>query len=260
MLNRLFIKNVFKVLSQALQGFALVGRSVIRPIDYGKISLPINIPSAVGVLACFGVARTIISASLGLRFAEGVWFSLNPEVILTMLIFPVFLCFFPAMIIDAAFSRWKLKVSPENILGLFFYLQGVQVIIPFLDKLQILFGIPYYFFEIPDETYYKLAISPLATTPLIFCITKISSLGILTAWIFTGVAIFCYGIKQKAPLLRLILLLMTIFYVLYVVIYPTNLLFFLHQYNFYYAMYFLLGATGGILYFDLKKQIKNENR
>ncbi|MFA6378480.1 MAG: hypothetical protein WCX16_01705 [Candidatus Omnitrophota bacterium] len=258
-MDNVFVRNTLKVLGKMLRGFVLVGHSVIRPINYKEISLSINTLSIIGLLASFGLARTIISVSLGLRFAAGVWFSLDPEVIMTMLIFPVFLCFFPAMIIDFAFSKWKLRTPPENILGLFFYLQGVQVIIPFLDGLQILCGIPYYLFDIPDEFYYKLAISPLAATPLIFSVTKLSSLGIIVAWTFVSIAIFRYGMHWKAPRLKFTLLLMATFYLLYVVIYPPILLFFLHQNNFYCAMYFLLGAIGGILYFDSKIQRKNEN-
>ncbi|MCK4763244.1 MAG: hypothetical protein KAW12_13690 [Candidatus Aminicenantes bacterium] len=236
------MKKIFK-------GFLLVLKSLFVKIDYTRLNLPVKLSYALIILAFTGLTRTFISIALGINFHGGVWFTFDPGVMFDMMMFPIFLALFPAMMVDYAFTKWRVKVAPLTTVGFFFYLQVVHIMIPFFEFLQRKFHIPCFIPLVPAELYLKFAISPLALTPLIFLVTNACTLGITMAWLISTAATIRFGIRGRAPVFRFLLLLMGTFYIIYVLTYPTYLLFFSHGNNFYYAMIYLLGSIGPVIYF-----------
>jgi hypothetical protein len=218
-------------------------------VDYKRFSLPITINKACVILAMLGVLRTLVSISLGIRFHGGVWFLWDLGVMFAMIWFPIFLALFPAMIVDYACKKWRIQISSDVILGFFFYLQVVHLLIPFLEFLQRSYHIPCFIPLIPSGSYLVVAISPLALTPLIFLVTNACTLGITSAWMISTITTIRFGKVNQIPMGRFLFLLMGIFYVIYVITYPTYLLFYSHGNNFFYGMTYLLGSLGPYMYF-----------
>ncbi len=232
-----------------ISGFGSIYKFLFMRVDERCFSLPVKLIPALSILALIGLARTAISVLLNIRFHSGVWFSFNPGVVFAMLFFPVFLAFFPGMMVDFACRRWRVKIAGETILGFFFFVQGVHILIPFLEFLQRSLRIPCSAPLISGRIYLTAAISPLALTPLIFLVTYASTLGITAAWLISTAATIRFGVSRRIPIGRFLLLLMGTFYVIYVLTYPTYWLFFSHGNNFYYGMIYLLGSIGPVIYF-----------
>jgi len=247
--------NIKKSFLEITKGFLLIFKSIFLKINYNKINLPVNIFISIIILALIGLFRTLVSILLKISFHGGVWFSFDLGVIFTMLVFPVFLCFFPAMILDFFFKSWKVNVDSRNILGMNFFIQFIHLFIPLFEWLQRNFNIPCSLSLVPQKLYLDFAISPLASTPLIFTITNACTLGISVAWFFATIVIIKYGLNCKVPVLKYLLVLMLIFYIIYVLTYPTYYLFYSYGNNFYYGMVYLLGSIGPILYFKSKKNL-----
>lgn len=230
-------------------GFGAIYKSLVLRVDDKCFSLPMKLVPALLMLALIGLGRTVISVLLDIRFHSGVWFTFDAGVVFTMLVFPIFLALFPGMVVDYACRKWRVKLDSQVILGFFIFLQGVHILIPFLEFIQRKFLIPCSIPLISSRVYPLAAISPLATTPLIFLLTYASTLGITTAWLISTAATIRFGLRNRIPLGRFWLLLMGIFYVIYVLTYPTYWLFFSQGNNFYYGMIYLLGSIGPVLYF-----------
>jgi hypothetical protein len=241
------------VLKSLLLGFPRVLKSMFRRIDYSNIALPVNLTQALAILALIGLARTMISVLLGIRFHGGLWFSFDPGVVLTMLVYPAFLCFFPAMAIDYACRSWKTGIETRTILGLAFFLQFVHLGIPFLESIQRTLRFPVCVPLIPLEKYGIAAVSPLALTPAIFLVTRACTFGITAAWLIATVVLIRFGSVNRVPMVRFLILLAAVFYLVYVITYPTYWLFFLYGNNFFYAMTYLVGAVGPVLYFKSRQ-------
>ncbi len=234
---RLF-KNFFHV---------LIG--IFKKENYKRVELHTSLNLSIVVLSCIGIFRFFLSIGLGIRFHEGVWFILDPGVFFTMIFFPVFLALFPAMIVDYKFSKWGIKNSTKNVLGLFTSIQVVHIFIPFFEFIQKKFALQCFIPLIPQKYYIPVSISPVATSPLIFLITNACTLGITIAWIISTIAVIRFGFSFKVPTVKFVLLMMSVFYIIYVITYPTYLLFFSHGNNFFYGMIYLLGSIGPYLYF-----------
>lgn len=235
-----------------LSGFFIILRSVLFKTDYRKLELKLNLNLTIIILSIIGVLRVLLSILLRIRFHNGVQFIFDPGMIFAMLIFPVFLAFFPAMILDYFFKKWEINITTRTLLGFFSSLQVIHLTIPFFEYIQRIFHIQCYIPLIPAHSYLKAAVSPLAFSPLIFLITNACTLGITLAWIISTITTIKLGLVHKAPILKFILLLMGIFYIIYVLTYPTYLLFYSHGNNFYYGMTYLLGSVGPVLYFKMK--------
>ena len=246
------MKRIYPHGRRLISNFLLLIKSLFFKIEYRRLDLPVSIPVAIIILASVGLFRNIASVLLGVRYGHTVWFVLEPSVLFTMAVFPFFLCFFPAMFVDYFAQLWKVKVSTRNILGIFFYMQFIQVVIPFFDKLQTMYRIPYYVQIVSMDTWVKLALSPLALTPLILVITNFSSLGIDVAWLFVTFVLLSYGVRNRFPIVRYVLLIAGVFYIVFVMAYPGNYLFFRYENLFFCGLYYLVGALGGLIYFKSK--------
>jgi len=245
-------RKIKRIITELIKGYILVLKSIFFKVDYKKFDLPVKISTAIIILGLIGLLRSFISILFGIKFFNGVYFTFDLGALFTMFVFPIFLCFFPAMIITSTFKLWNFKINPKNIIGFFFFMQFVHILIPFLEWLQFRFCIPCSFPISPPQIYLKLAISPLALTPLIFFVTNACTLGINTAWVFASIATIKYGMNYKVPLKRFLFVSMIIFYIIYVISYPAYLLFYSQGNNFYYAMTYLVGTIGAILYFKSK--------
>lgn len=242
-----------EVLISLLLGFPRVLKSMFRRVDYSNIALPVNLTRALAILGLIGLARVIISVLLGIRFHGGFWFTFDPGVVLTMLVYPAFLCFFSAMAIDYACRSWKMGIETRTILGLTFFLQFVHLGIPFLEWIQRALRFPVSVPLIPVEKYVIASVSPLALTPAILLVTSASTLGIIAAWMIATVVLIRFGIRHRLPFFRYMFLLMAVFYLNYVVGYPTYWLFYLYGNNVFYAATYLVGTIGPVLYFKSRQ-------
>jgi len=251
------------IINPLLEGYKLFFKSIFNRANYKRLDFPFRMSVAISVLAVIGLIRTFLSIGVYINKYE-----LNLIWIFCMVVFPNFLCFFPAMILDWFFQEWKLGIKSKNIFGFFFFAQVLHVFIPLLDRLSKLLNINIYDFLpiVSEDIYFKLTVSPIAFSPLIFLFAG-ASLGTLTAWLIMTIATVKYGIDNKVPKLRYFVILMIIFYIVFSVTYPPHLISFRYintkipENDFYYSMNFLIGSIGGILYFErFRKKISKEGK
>ena len=236
---------------EIIRGYLSVFKSLLFRIDYEKLNFPVKISTAIIIMALIGIIRTLIHYYFGFIFADGVWYTPDPAVLFTMAVWINFLCFFPAMIIDYTYRSIGVKVNTRKILGFAFFVQFIHVIVLLFDFLQITFGIPYAF-PIQPDLYLLLSISPLALTPLIFLITIPTSLGTTIGWFLASALYIKHAFHHKALTGKLLLALGIIFYVSYVISYPTLMASYMYKNNFFYGMTYVVAIIGALIYFKSK--------
>jgi len=252
-------KELKITISKLVKGYILFLKSIIFKVDYKEFDMSFKIFPAVLIVIAIGMVRTILSIGFYGGFdVKLVW-------IFCMAVFPLFTCFFPAMILDYASKRWDWGIKSRNIFGIFFFAQGLHVIIPLIDRLANILKIrSFALVSLSESLYFKLTLSPLSLTPLTFLVTPVSSLGVIIVWFMVSVFLIKYGIYNKVPKLKFFSVLMIIFYIIYLTTYPTIVINFQYvrsyvpEADFYYSLPFLIGAIGGILYFESK--ILNKNK
>jgi hypothetical protein len=174
--------------------------------DYGFLG-PMGIFSAFIILGLIGIVRNLLEILFGI-FITTKWFSLNPDILFSMFFFPTFLCFFGAFLIHATTGMFATKVPYKDIIYITFCLQMLHLVIPFMDTLNAAFGIPW-FWHITDSFMNAYFTNTLNAT-----------VGIIFAWIASGVVIFYIFVKRfgVGPL-RALLVIFVVFNILYWPIY-----------------------------------------
>ncbi len=249
-------------ISRAISGF---GKILLYP--FKKSSTPflrseISIISIIVIAGLIGILRNLLEVWIGGKWAN-MWFSMSPDIFFTMFFYPVFLTFFPTVILYNISCLFRLKTEIREILRVFFFLQVFHLLIPFFDMLAALFNIPHsYLF--PVKTYIKLIFSPLAFTPFIILFTRPTSLGIDIAWFFTAVVMLKYYLKtRRYSFFRAIISLGITFYIIYMSIYP-NYTFFLNERlrgdNFHFGLFFAAISISSVLIYKSILSGKNELR
>lgn len=219
---------------------------------------------ALFILGSIGILRNFLEVFIGGAWANE-WFALTPDIFFTMFFYPIYLCFFPTMILYLISKLLKLDIQISKLFSLFFLLQISHLFIPFFDCLGDKCQIPHSYL-IQTPTYIKMIFSPLAFTPFIMFFTRPTSLGINITWFFITFILIKLYIKQfKQPVLRSLLALGFSFYILYISIYP-NYSFFLNERqignNYLFGLFFMLMSIPSIIFVyrtDKKHNIIGKN-
>jgi hypothetical protein len=193
------------------------------------------------VLGSIGTLRNLLEVAIGGAWANA-WFALKPDIFFTMVMYPVFLAFFPAVLLWFFSTLFKIKVKMSDLFSLFFLMQILHLVIPFFDGLADRFRIPHGV-HIPLQAYVAMLFSPVAFTPLILLVTRPTSLGIDIVWMFVAFILMKTYIRHyRFPLIRSLASLGLTFYLLYLSIYPAYL-FFLNEgifgSNYAFGLYFM---------------------
>lgn len=211
-------------------------------------------------LGSIGILRNFLEFFIGGVWANK-WFALTPDIFFTMFIYPIYLCYFPTMILYLVSKYLKLDIKISKLFSLFFLLQISHLFIPFFDMLADKFLIPHSF-PIHTSTYIKLIFSPLAFTPFIIFFTRPTSLGIDITWLFIAIIMIKFYIKQlEFSMFRSLFALGFTFYILYMSIYP-NYSFFLNERlrgsNWFFGLFFLIVAIPSMIFVNKKIKINNK--
>ena len=217
------------------------------------------------VLGSIGTVRNLLEVAIGGAWANA-WFALKPDIFFTMVIYPVFLAFFPALLLWSFSALFKIRVKMSDLFSLFFLMQLLHLVIPFFDCLADRFRIPHgvHIFRgedhIPLQAYVAMIFSPVAFTPLILLVTRPTSLGIDIVWMFVAFVLMKTYIRHyRFPVIRSLAALGLTFYLLYLSIYPAYL-FFLNERifgsNFAFGLYFMFLSIPSVCFVDtvIKKE------
>lgn len=169
--------------------------------------LKLSIFSIILILGGIGFLRNALHVFLGITQTPE-WHSFNPDIVFTMFVFPIYLCFFSAFILHFL-SEWIGEKIPYNKLFSFaFYLQFLHLIVPFLDYIGFQLQLPWFF--------------PLALPAIqgYFFPVLVFTLGITVIWLVTGYLTSKVFIKYfKIKKIETALILTTCFIFLYLPIY-----------------------------------------
>ncbi len=230
-----------------------------------------KIIAATLILASIGLIRCVWANSLGISLDEK-WYSLDPDVLLVMACYPVYLCFFIFLCSHLIFRFFGFKNIGYKLFAFFFFIQFAHLIIPPADYMGMTLGIPWNlkpylnaqimtegfslnpFDDMPNMFYF-----PIYFTPLLMLFTRLTTFGINLTWILVFAAFLIFSCKiLKIPFGKSLLILSLIFQVMYWPIYKYFFIFDgLFNYftatpyhnHFGYALYFLLSSVVGITYF-----------
>jgi hypothetical protein len=222
------------------------------------------------VLMVIGFARNLLSVVFGIKilflepiYTNGIFpgfYSMRPDIVFTMTVAPVFLCFFGALILSLLLRLFNKQRGDKEVLSLCFHLQIFHLLVPFLDILNFKFDIPYYIQIFPASVLLSFM------THLI-----VMTVGIIAVWILSGVAVirFLKDICRISPLKIFLIIFLTfnlLFWPIYMLFPFSNYLvnhllpieemeqvddFMRGTYDLFYgyAVFFLLLAVSGIVYF-----------
>lgn len=222
----------------------------------GFLKYEVSIKKMVPVLGLVGILRVILQTFIGGPWSRE-WFSLSPDIFLTLFFYPIFLCFFSAAVLHLVSNGLlNLEIEMRQLLMVLFFLQIIHLLIPLLDGLGSILNIPFRIW-FGTEIYSKLIFSPLAFTPLILFFTYPTSLGIDITWIFVSIVFLKLYLNQlKFPLGRSLTSLMVSLYIVYMSIYPVYF-FFLNEVrfgsNYLYGFFFLLLSVPSVIYCKSKR-------
>lgn len=110
------------------------------------------------ILGSIGTLRTLLEVAIGGVWANA-WFALKPDIFFTMVMYPVFLAFFPTVLLWSFSGLLKIKVKMLELFSLFFLMQLLHLAIPFFDCLADRFHIPHGV-HVPLQAYIALIFSP----------------------------------------------------------------------------------------------------
>lgn len=210
------------------------------------------------VLGSIGTVRNLLEVAIGGAWANA-WFALKPDIFFTMVMYPVFLTLFPAVLLWSFSALFKIRVKMSELLSLLFLTQVLHLAIPFFDCLADRFRIPHGV-HVPLQAYVAMIFSPVAFTPLILLVTRPTSLGIDIVWMFVAFVLMKTYIRHyRFPVIRSLAALGLTFYLLYLSIYPAYL-FFLNERiigsNFAFGLYFMFLSIPSVCFVDtvIKKE------
>ena len=242
-------KNILKI-KNTLQGYLELFTYLFSSKNKHLLNTHLNLIIMIIILGLIGLSRNFLEVWIGGDWARA-WFALTPDVFLTMLFYPIFLCFFPTTLLYFFSRLFKLKVNIKAILSLLFFIQIIHLIIPFFDGLANVYNIPFNF-EVSSTIYTKLIFSPVALTPLILFFTKPTSFGIDIVWIFLSFIFLKLYLKHfRFPVIESLSVLIITFYITYMSIYPTYY-FFLNESiigsNYMFGLFFMFMSIPSIIY------------
>ncbi|MCX8190547.1 MAG: hypothetical protein N3F05_04980 [Candidatus Diapherotrites archaeon] len=149
----------------------------------------------IAILGAIGLARNTMEVALGIR-ANQKWYSFDADVVLTMLVFPIYLCFFGAFMLHFTAKKLGERLPYHKIFSHTFYLQPLHLLIPFLDLIGLKAKMPFLF--VMPFPYIDGYFTPALTI----------SYGIIFAWIITAffmlfafVKVFWVKIQKSAIIL-----------------------------------------------------------
>jgi len=220
------------------------------------LNFPLSIGVSLIILGLIGIIRNILEVLVGGSWARA-WFAFKPDIFFVMFFYPIYLCFFPIVLIFFLTKIFNLKIDIKKIFLFFFFLQIVHIFIPFLDGLAEIYNIPYHLF-LDSSLYLKLIFSPLALTPIILFFTVPTSFGINVVWLFTTiVSIKFFSRELQISFKKVIPILIIGFYIVYMSIYPVYY-FYLCQNDYLFGLYFMiLSIFSVICYVYYSRPIKN---
>lgn len=235
-----------------------------------KNNIGLKITAAVIILALIGITRCVLETSLGI-FLDHKWFSMSPDILFVMAVFPPYLCFFTFLCMHLILRAFGFRNNGEKLLIFLFFIQFLHLIIAPVDRLDITGHIPYNFQPLlnaqtmtggfslnPFHDLPNILFFPIYFTPLIMFFTLVTTPGMNLAWIITWTAflIFC-GRTLKLPFGKSILILCLTFQTIYWPVYKYYFVFdgvfnklagITAQCHFGYGLYFLAGTVIGIAY------------
>lgn len=245
------------------QGYFSILKYIFTGRNDGKfLKLNFGLPFMLIVLMAIGFARNLLAVLFEIRLTfNGIFpgfYSMRPDIVFTMTIFPVYLCFFGSLILSLFLRVFSKQRYDKEILSLCFHLQVLHLLVPFLDIINLKLDIPYYVQIFPQSA-------------LLFLIAHliVMTVGIIVVWMLSGVAVirFLKDLFQIPPLKFFLILFLTfnlLFWPIYLIFPLSNYLFntlFLTEgvdalfmrgtYDLFYgyATFFLLLAISGIFYF-----------
>ena len=196
---------------EIIKGYTALVREVLGLRNDGSfISLPAGLAVLILICGIIGTIRNILSVSMNILPG---FYSFHLDMIWTMFVFPIQLYLFPS-----AFLHWQLHrlgyrdVRAETVYGLSFHLQGLHLLIPFVDW----FG--YYVLGMPWS--YTIGTHIIRThwyTNLLFFTP-----GVIVAWWITGYLVARTLRKLEVRWSAVILTSLTTFLV---ILFPTYFLF-----------------------------------
>jgi hypothetical protein len=126
-----------------LKGYTSLVREMLNlPNDASFLSLPAGLWVLIVFCGIIGLVRNAISVI----FKAPGFYSFEPDILWTMLTFPVNLFLFPG-----ALLYWQLQLlgyrdlNVNSIFGLSFHLQMIHLIVPFIDLIGFGLGMPPYY-------------------------------------------------------------------------------------------------------------------
>ncbi len=189
------------------QGYFSILKYIFTGRNDGKfLQLNFGLPFILIVLMAIGFARNLLAVLFGIRliFPGGMFFgfySMRPDIVFVMAVFPVYLCFFGALILSLFLRVFSKQRYDKEILSICFYLQALHLLVPFLDILNFKIDIPFYF-----------QIFPIAALQFLVAHVIVMTVGIIVVWMLSGVAVirFLKDLFQISPL-KIFLIIFLIF-------------------------------------------------
>jgi len=207
-----------------------------------------NLYYSIFILSLIGLLRNILEVFFEINIHEK-WWAFDFDVIFTTVFFVIHFCFFGSFLFHLVLKVLKEKVPYSRIFSFLFNLQFIHLIIPFIDKVGLILGVPYIFKILPDRN-----------TPF-FLSWTVMTLGIIVAWLIAGFLTLRLLVRDfKVSFLKSVLIIIFLFNFFY---WPTyhfyhtfNTLFDLITYNLFpqgnifgYGFYFMTVSLFGIYYY-----------
>ncbi|MEM4662869.1 MAG: hypothetical protein QXM75_02515, partial [Candidatus Diapherotrites archaeon] len=169
----------------------------------------LNLLIILSFLGLLGLFRNLLEVVLCIKVTpDPKWYSFDFDVLLVMLVFPIYLCFFGAFMLHFISKKFGENVKYDKIFSYLFQLQFLHIVIPFVDYIGLKAEIPALFFmPFPQIESYFNPILPM-------------TFGIVFAWILTAfIIIFVFVQVFKVKIWKSVTILMISFSTLYFPIY-----------------------------------------
>ena len=214
------------------------------------------------ILGAVGVLRNVMEVLFNIKFLYNPadkWYSMDGDILFTMFFFPVSLCFFGAFVIHIIFRAFNLKIPYLKLVSFAFYLQILQLIVPFFDIIALRYQIKHSFI-LPEflhfYPYFAFAIA--------------ISLGIIVVWVLTMymmVKVFVKHFNQNlfvtigGLLIAYLILFIPIYYIFPIFNIGFNLIAGIEAdpFNLFwgYGVFFMISGLFGMWYYRIQIRKKN---
>ena len=125
------------------------------------------------ILSLIGLLRNILEALFKVKIHEK-WWAFDFDVVFTNVFFVIHFCFFGSLILHLLLKFFRERTPYFKIFSFLFNLQFIHLVIPLIDKIGLILGIPYIFKILPEHN-----------TPF-FLSWTVMTLGIIVAWLISG--------------------------------------------------------------------------